>query len=1146
MSPERTCPDCGRSLPADAPRGLCPECLMGAALSRRSSGGSVTSGAGVLDTIAQSCGAVPRVLLRDTAPGEEPGPIVRKPDGDDADTSTRYRIDGEIARGGMGAILKGRDPDLGRDVALKVLREDLRENADMVRRFVEEAQIGGQLQHPGVVPIYELGTFADHRPFFAMKLVKGHTLAQLLADRRSPADDLPRFLSIFETVCQTMAYAHARGVIHRDLKPSNVMVGSFGEVQVMDWGLAKILPRGGVVDDAQAGKTEHRETVIATARSGSDEPGLSHAGSIMGTPSYMAPEQARGEIDVIDDRADVFALGSILAEIFTGEPAFTGRTAGEIQRKAALGDTAPALARLEACGADAELITLAKDCLARERDDRPRDASAVAKRITAYLASVQERLRRAELTSVEERARRRLTTVVAASVLALMALGGGGWVWVKADRDARVVALSRDVNDALNKATMLHAQASSATTGAALLFAQAREQAQRALALIENGAADAFLVAQVTRLQADLDDEEKDRRLVTALDAARLVQAETVAGENRFAKERAMPLFQEAFRVYGLPVGELEPKVAAERIRQRPAPVREAIVAALDEWDALASNKQYGVTVPHREWLNGVLEAAEPAQGWTRQFRAARKEKDKGRRKTALEKLATADDIGTLSVGALTRLAWYLDGASAFAAEAQLLRRAQEQHPADFWVNTYLGSVLQKVAPPERDEAVRFMTAAVALRPESSAAHTFLGLALEQKGQLDAAIASHKKAIDLDPKYAAAHNNLGLALSESGQLDAAIASYKKAIDLDPKYAFSHNNLGLALKQKGESGAAIASFKTAIDLDPKYAVPHFNLGLTLKDTGQLDAAIASYKRAIELDPELTKAYNDLGLALAEMGQLDAAIACYKTAIKLDPKFVGAHVDLGVALRRKGHLDAAIASYKKAIELDPKRPQAHHNLGHAQEDVFQFDAAIASFKTAIELQSKHAGVQACLAKARRLAAAQDKLPALLKGDFKPTTSEEQLGLSELCLKKKHYRTSAGLSAEAFAADPKLADDWQAGYRYNAACCAALAAAGQGEDPPGRTKLDGTEKARLRKQAIDWLRAELTVWTNIIDSGSAADRAKMKVQLKHLPEDSDLAGIRDAAALVKMPAEERAACEKLWSDVESLLKRGDEKPK
>ena len=136
-----------------------------------------------------------------------------------------YEIVSFIGAGGMGEVYRARDSRLGRDVALKVLRDDYRDDATMIRRFVEEAQIGGQLQHPGIVPIYELGTLADRRPFFAMKLVKGHTLAELLAQRPDPAAELPRPLSIFEAVCQTMAYAHARGVIHRDLKPSNVMVG---------------------------------------------------------------------------------------------------------------------------------------------------------------------------------------------------------------------------------------------------------------------------------------------------------------------------------------------------------------------------------------------------------------------------------------------------------------------------------------------------------------------------------------------------------------------------------------------------------------------------------------------------------------------------------------------------------------------------------------------------------------------------------------------------------------------------------------------------------------------------------------------------------------------------------------------------------
>ncbi len=267
----------------------------------------------------------------------------------------------------MGAVLKGRDNDIGRDLAVKVLLESHRDKPDLVRRFIEEAQIGGQLQHPGIVPIYELGAFADRRPCFAMKLVKGRTLSSLLDERPDPAGDLPRFLSIFEAVCQTMAYAHARGVIHRDLKPSNIMVGSFGEVQVMDWGLAKVLPQGGVVDDSAAGKTKERQTVIATTRSGSAaDSDLSRPGSVLGTPSYMAPEPARGEIDRLDERCDVFALGSILCELLSGEPAFTGRSSGEIERKASRGELKDALERLDRSGSDAELIALAKDCLAPE------------------------------------------------------------------------------------------------------------------------------------------------------------------------------------------------------------------------------------------------------------------------------------------------------------------------------------------------------------------------------------------------------------------------------------------------------------------------------------------------------------------------------------------------------------------------------------------------------------------------------------------------------------------------------------------------------------------------------------------------------------------------------------------------------------
>jgi serine/threonine-protein kinase len=338
-------------------------------------------------------------------------------------TSDRYQLQGEIARGGMGAVLRGRDVDLGRDLAVKVLLEKHANRPKVARRFIEEAQIGGQLQHPGVVPVYDIGRFGA-RPFFTMKLVKGQTLAALLGERGDPAADRPRFLAIALQVAQTLAYAHTKGVIHRDLKPANIMVGAFGEVQVMDWGLAKVLQEGGVADEEKASRAHRVPEDVTTIRTaGSTGSGVgtdTEAGSLLGTPAYMPPEQANGDIAHLDRRADVFGLGAILCEVLTGKPPYVGRSAEEVRRKACNGDLAEATVRLDACGADAELIVLTRSCLAAEAIDRPKDAQAVADGLTAYLNGVQERLHQAELAEAEAKAkatedakRRRLTLALA-------------------------------------------------------------------------------------------------------------------------------------------------------------------------------------------------------------------------------------------------------------------------------------------------------------------------------------------------------------------------------------------------------------------------------------------------------------------------------------------------------------------------------------------------------------------------------------------------------------------------------------------------------------------------------------------------------------------------------------------------------------
>ena len=165
-----------------------------------------------------------------------------------------YELFGEVGRGGMGIVYRARDLSLDRDVAVKLLQVGYPADSPVARRFADEARITAQLQHPGIPPVHDLGTLPDDRPFLAMKLIKGSTLDHLLAARPDPAHGRGRFVAAFEQVCQAVGYAHAHDVIHRDLKPSNVMVGAFGEVQVMDWGLAKVLAEGGIANEEGASR----------------------------------------------------------------------------------------------------------------------------------------------------------------------------------------------------------------------------------------------------------------------------------------------------------------------------------------------------------------------------------------------------------------------------------------------------------------------------------------------------------------------------------------------------------------------------------------------------------------------------------------------------------------------------------------------------------------------------------------------------------------------------------------------------------------------------------------------------------------------------------------------------------------------------
>lgn len=273
--------------------------------------------------------------------------------------ATKYRLLGELGHGGMSTVYLAEDVMLGRKVALKVVATAL-SAPEAAERMLREARILAGLEHPGIVPVHDAGALTDGRVFYAMKRVDGSRLDEL-----APTVPLLQRLRIFQRICEAAAFAHARGVVHRDLKPENVMVGPFGEVLVMDWGVAKILaePAG---DPSEASEAAHPATASGTAQ-----------GTIVGTPGYMAPEQADGSVDQTGPRADVFALGAILRFLLRIDPA--------VPRP---------------------LETVARKAMAASPEDRYEGAEALSAEVTRFLDGSRVL---AHPESVGERARRLFT-----------------------------------------------------------------------------------------------------------------------------------------------------------------------------------------------------------------------------------------------------------------------------------------------------------------------------------------------------------------------------------------------------------------------------------------------------------------------------------------------------------------------------------------------------------------------------------------------------------------------------------------------------------------------------------------------------------------------------------------------------------------
>jgi eukaryotic-like serine/threonine-protein kinase len=687
-----------------------------------------------------------------------------------------HHVEAVIGRGGMGVVYRAKHATLGRTVAVKMVLMGAYAPAKDLQSLLREAEAVATLQHPNIVQVYEVGEL-DGLPYFTMEYVEGGTLASKLSGSPQGARASASLAAILADAMQT---AHDRGIVHRDLKPTNILLTADAIPKIADFSIARNL--------------------------GADQT-LTLGGARLGTPSYMAPEQAAGTEGAFSPAVDVYALGAVLYEMMTGRPPFRADTPSETQRQVIKESPAPPSRLNMRIPRDLENICL--KCLHKEPARRYASAAALARDLRRFLAG--EPIEARPVGRIERLARwtRRNPTETAllAAVLALVAVAGyaGAREWASlAEREAQAARWE----DRL--ATIIELQ-----------HAGRFEEVRAILGRVPE--------AVSTQMRASVERARADLELVERLDAIR-------HGRDRFKDGGGLDYDLPAgqyLAAFSQGIGTFDQSPRAVAAKHQSSPVRSAIVAALDDWAVC-------MTAEHRPWVLEVARSLDP-DPWRDAVRDPARWADVDHLARLATDPAAERQPVTIRVAMATR--WRRLGGD----PTQFLLRTQRSHPDDFWVNFELGHLYFATSP---ETAIGYLRAALAVRPHSGAAQFNLGAAFLKLEQWDQARHHFERALADDPGHTWARRNLAQLQARAGQYDEAIANLQAVLDLHPADLDCRLALGGAYIRSGRAEEWRERWKRELEAHPHDAGRwdgYAELCLFMGDPDEYDRACAELIR-----------------------------------------------------------------------------------------------------------------------------------------------------------------------------------------------------------------------------------------------------------------------------------------------------------